>query len=81
MSEKKQSVGGAWQKTAKSGKVFFSITIGDKKYSMFRNEYKEPGSKQPDYRLFVDDWKPDGSNVKVPDNPHSATHIVTDLPF
>ena len=67
MSDKKQSAGGAWIKKSKSGKEFFSISIGEQRYTMFKNDYKEPGSKQPDYKLFVDDWKPDGSNVKVPD--------------
>jgi uncharacterized protein (DUF736 family) len=58
MSEKKQSAGGAWTKKSKSGKEFYSISIGDKRYTMFKNDYKKEGSKEPDYRLYLDEWKP-----------------------
>jgi uncharacterized protein (DUF736 family) len=80
--EKKQSVGAAWIKTGKSGKQFISLSIGDKKYTLFANDYKkEP--KHPDYKVFEDTWvaKNQGqfetmnpvANVPSPDD--------TDLPF
>lgn len=56
MSDKKQSVGGAWIKTAKSGLEFISVSIGDKRYVMYKNGYKK--GNQPDYKIYEDDWKP-----------------------
>lgn len=57
MAEEK-TIGALWiQKSQKNGKTFLSGNIkleeGEKiKVIVFRNDRKEEGSKQPDYRIF-----------------------------
>ena len=47
----------------KDGKIYFSGNLGDSKIMIFPNQFKEPGSKQPDFRLFIAEKnKPDSIN-------------------
>jgi len=74
MSTAKQSVGAAWKKvvTTKNGEVeILSLTIGDKRYTMWPNGLKQPGEKSPDYRLQEDTYKPAAPK----------TEATNDLPF
>ena len=55
-TKKKKDIGAIWVKSSRDGKRFLSanITIEGKKYYIvgFKNDYKEEGSSQPDYRLY-----------------------------
>lgn len=59
MADKKQPVGSAWKRTTKNGNSLISIKIGDQRYSMWENRFKK-SDKDADYRIFVDDWVPQG---------------------
>lgn len=71
MQQKKQSVGGIWKRATKNGKEVLSITIGEQRYTAWLNDFKK--DKQPDYKIYVDDYKP---TVNI-DNENN----VGDLPF
>lgn len=77
MSEqKKQSIGALWVKQGKSGDFFTgNVEVNGQtvKITVFKNQYKK--DKQPDYRIFVDDYKPDGNSK--PEN----NNVAKDLPF
>lgn len=49
-----KKITGIWLKTAKSGKRFFYVNIGDKVYIAFENGYKIAGSSAPDFVLYED---------------------------
>lgn len=72
----KERAGGGWKKTLSNGKEVISLQIGDKRYSMWVNDYKkEP--KQPDYTIYLDDYvKPE----VVAEKPVVA-EPENDLPF
>lgn len=53
--EKKEKIG-AWKKQTSKGEVI-NFKIGDKKYSMWVNNFKKE-SKHPDYQIVEDDYKP-----------------------
>ena len=61
-TSKKQSIGGVWVKESKAGERFISmqIDINGQKVNLvgFKNKYKEEGGKQPDYKLYVSEPKP-----------------------
>ena len=62
MSDKQsKSQGGGWIKTSQKGNKYMScnIEINGKKvyFSMVKNTYKEEGSKQPDYKIFLSDYE------------------------
>jgi len=61
-NEKKQSIGGVWVKESRNGERFISLQVelnGQKMNLVgFKNKYKEEGGKQPDYKLFVSEPKP-----------------------
>ena len=44
---------GLWVNTAKSGMKYFSGKINNLNVLIFKNQKKEEGSKQPDYRMFL----------------------------
>lgn len=56
MADKKESVGAIWQKTTRNGKTLLSITIDGKRYTAWPNDYKKT-DKEPDFRVFVDDYE------------------------
>lgn len=52
----KKDIGAIWIKQSKKGDKYLSaaITINGTKYNLvgFKNNYKDEGSSQPDYRLY-----------------------------
>lgn len=44
-----------WLNETKDGKKYMSGNLGNAKLMLFKNDYKKPGSKEPDYRLFLDE--------------------------
>lgn len=82
---KQENAGAAWKRTinTKNGAVeVLDITIDGKRYTAWPNSFKKEGEKSPDYRLQVNDYKPqnqsNASNVQQPAN-HPGTQ--DDLPF
>jgi len=56
MAEERKSIGGLWLKDGKNGKYFSGEIelFGTKTHIfIFKNIYKEEGSKQPDYRIVL----------------------------
>lgn len=45
-------VGCAWENTSKAGDTYLSGKL-NMKLLLFRNKYKEPGSSQPDFRIYA----------------------------
>lgn len=79
MSTTNQSVGAAWRKvvnTSKGQVEVLSLTIGDKRYTMWPNAYKKEGERSPDYRLVEDNYKPKESTT-----PATFAGTSQDLPF
>ena len=54
--EKEKWSTGAWKKQTQKGEVI-NFTINNVKYSMWVNNYKKD-EKQPDYKIFINDFKP-----------------------
>ena len=42
---------GLWLNETKEGKKYFKGSLGGATVLVFKNEHKEPGSNQPDYKL------------------------------
>lgn len=82
MSNKREAAGAAWAKsiTSKSGQELeiLSISIGDKKYTAFRNSYKVDGDKQPDWKLYEDTYTPKADAKPAPKKSFAGQD---DLPF
>jgi hypothetical protein len=83
---KANKVGAAWVKEidTKAGKQnILSVTIGEKRYTFFKNGFKEKPN-QPDYNVFEDNYTPQEKQL-----PKQETLIVNntltddgnDLPF
>ena len=52
MSEKIK-LSGLWLNHTQSGDNYFSGTLGSAKLLIFKNTFKEEGSNQPDYNLYL----------------------------
>lgn len=64
-----QSAGAAWKKVVKTknGDVeILSLVIGDKRFSLWPNQYKKEGEKSPDYRLLEDNFQPKKETSDLP---------------
>ena len=70
---KEDEVGALWEKVSKAGKVFFSGTINGQSVVVFPNEWKKPGERSPDLRVYKSDdsWK-DKRDSQPADPPHAA---------
>ena len=42
-----------WKNTSQSGETYLSGNLGNSKVLVLKNNRKEPGDNQPDYRVFV----------------------------
>lgn len=67
---KKESAGAIWKKQTSKGEIL-SITIDGKRYVAWPNTFKK-SAKEPDFRIYVDDYKPQAQGVQQPGS---------DLPF
>lgn len=83
----KESVGAIWRKSTKTGKEFLSITIGDKRYTAWLNDYKKKPT-EPDFKMYVDDYQ--SAPQQQPPAPKTSAQTNTktfveedtnDLPF
>ena len=55
MTEDKKPKIGLWVSTDKNGNKFMKGSDEKFSYKIFKNTYKTPGSKQPDYNLMIDE--------------------------
>lgn len=85
---KQESAGAAWLRTVKTknGDVkVLDLTMNDgKRFTLWPNSFKQPGEKSPDYRLQVNDYKPQNkANEQANKVQQSSNHPGTedDLPF
>ena len=46
-------IGGLWTNADRDGKTYLSGYLGDARLLVFKNKFKKPGEKQPDYRMYV----------------------------
>jgi hypothetical protein len=71
-----QRLGALW--TTKSGSKKCPLTgrLGDAQIAVVKNEHKEEGSKQPDYRLMLIPYEPEATDA---DDGKSADE--DDIPF
>jgi hypothetical protein len=77
--EKKTNYG-AWKKTTPKGEVI-EFTIEDKRYSMWLNQYKKPYSKEADYKIYPNDYKPKAENKMEYQTPVNQQESEDDLPY
>ena len=86
--KKLQECGAFWKKTSKGGSVYLTGTVksstgSDIKVIVFSNQYKEEGSNQPDYRVYLDTNSGDTQSPKPSAKktaPQQASHSE-DIPF
>ena len=83
--EKEKPVGAFWIKEGKGKQKFMSGTINVKEIAeqspdienasviLFKNTYKKPGEKSPDYRMFVGRSKKDEKPLETP--PEEVTDL------
>ena len=81
----KDRVGAIWFNTSQGGKEYFSITINDKKYIAFKNDYKQKdGDSAPDYKVYTSRPRPqDNQSRNTPqDSPKKINEVMTNAnPF
>lgn len=77
--EKKKNYG-AWKKVTTKGEVI-EFTIEGQRYSMWENSYKKPDSKDPDYKIFPNDYKPKAETKQEYRNQQEHEEHPSDLPF
>ena len=66
--------------TTSKGEVI-EFTIEDKRYSMWLNQYKKPESKEPDYKIYPNDYKPKAETKMEYATPVNQQESEDDLPF
>lgn len=71
---------GAWKKATSKGEVI-EFTIEGQRYSMWPNSYKKPDSKDPDFKIFPNDFKPKAELKKEYAEPVNKQEAEDDLPF
>lgn len=78
--EKKTSFG-AWKKATSKGEVI-EFTINGNRYSMWANQYKKPESKEPDFKIYPNEFKPNAEFKKEYATPVNKQEEENgDLPF
>ncbi len=73
-NQNNNQLGAIWKKTSQAGNDFYSgtITIDGKEVQivLFKNDRKEIGSKQPDWRIYESAPRP--ANKQTPEQPRPA---------
>ena len=76
MSEK-ITLSGLWLNKTQNGDSYFSGSLGSAKLLIFKNTFKEEGSNQPDYNLYLAPIeKKEEAEEELP-----ATQPKDDIPF
>lgn len=48
---------GLWLNKMPSGELYMAGSLGNSRVIVFKNTFKKPGSKEPDYTLYLDEQK------------------------
>lgn len=78
------NITGLWENTSKAGETYYSGNLGNVKILVYKNNKKEPGSKQPDWNLCIaeKEKKADNTNARTTDNTQVRTSVQNDeVPF
>lgn len=82
-NSKKLSVGAIWVKTSKSGNKYISVAveINGERINLvgFKNNYKQEGSNQPDYRLFFSEEKQSTMPQRYPAESYNKATVVQQM--
>jgi hypothetical protein len=66
---KEREMGAFWKKNGGKGTFLAGkITIDGKEHKVvvYKNTFKEEGDNKPDYRIYRDDYKPQGGSTPAP---------------
>ena len=67
--EKIKKQDGLWIKKDKNGNDYLSGSLDDNNFiSIFKNKYKEPGDKKPDFKFIITPKKSAENQVSDPDS-------------
>ena len=66
---------GLWENKDKNGNTYYSGYLGSSKLLIYKNTYKEQGSNQPDYNMYVAEGKKD----YVKDSSNTQTNAQTNV--
>ena len=87
-SPKNQELGALWTKKSKAGATFLSGYVLDENQQrvnvvVFKNSYKKPGEKSPDYRVYLSEVKnPTAQTTSDPESTNVENSDSTeDIPF
>jgi hypothetical protein len=52
-----------WENKDKHGSIYWNVTLGSKKYTLFPNKYWREGEKQPKFNLSISNSGPAQANA------------------
>ena len=83
MENNKIEIGGLWEQVSKDGKPYYSGSFGRAKLLIFQNKWKEEGSNQPDWKMYIvpaakkKEDQSEGTTYTAADQPTTTA----DIPF
>lgn len=83
MNEPKIELFGLWRNTTKDGRVWYSGMLGKARVVVFENQYKKPGEKSPDLRVYLTEAAKTEQRPSAPSQePAAPAHEDTsEIPF
>lgn len=66
---------GLWESVDKNGNPVLSGNLGGARVTIFKNTFKEAGSNQPDYNLYI------AENKRRDEDSNSGSRVDEDVPF
>jgi hypothetical protein len=85
MPNKEDEAGGLWDRITKDGEPYMTANINGQDYVVFRNKYKKPGERTPDWRVYKSQpreaGQPDNRPAPQPQAAPRATQAVYDPPY
>lgn len=61
--DREKRIGALWVHETKNGKKFLAGKVGEKDIIVFKDNFKEEGSKKPDWIIYESDGQPNKSSV------------------
>jgi uncharacterized protein (DUF736 family) len=87
MPSKEDEVGGIWDRATKDGKAYMSISMNGQSYVAFHNDYKKPGEKSPDWRVYKSQPRDTQASTPRAEQPapqssgYAPVQVEDDIPF
>lgn len=93
MPNKEDEIGAVWERSTRDGKLYMTGSINGQDVVIFHNDYKKPGEKSPDWRVYKsqprDAALPSATPAGLPTTHNAPKPIVTsvdgvdldDIPF